>query len=352
MSAPSRVCIVLLTGLGDAIHGLPLVNAMKRAWPGVHITWVVEPMPAGVLQPHPSIDDVVVFNKKDGVRGVAALRRELATRPAPDITINLNIYFKSVFPTVLSRGRERWCFDAARARDGVWLFCNRRIEARPRAHTQDMFLEFLEALHVPHDTLEWKLEITPSERALQQSFTAQLDGRPMVALVPASANHNKDWSADRYARVVDAIEADFGMRAVLIGGPGGRETAIAAEVTRLTTSKPLNAMGDGVRRLLWLIDSAALVIAPDTGPVHIARALETPVIGLYGHTNPYRVGPYRWCENLWIDRYTEEGEQPDASRSDPKDSRMDLITVDDVLAKVQRWHDTMYAPAQRPGDRP
>lgn len=335
--APARVCIVLLTGLGDVIHGLPLVNAMKRAWPGVHITWIVEPMPAGVLTPHAAVDDVIVFHKKNGAAGVAQLRRELSQRPPADITINLNIYFKSIFPTLFSRGKERWSFGRDRARDGVWLFANRHLEPRARRHTQDMFLEFLDALGVYHGAPEWNLEITDAEREEQAQFIKQLDGRRMIALVPASANWKKDWTADGYARVADAIETHYDARAVLIGGPGERETAIARDVQAKAEHKPLWALGDGVRRLVWLIDAADLVIAPDTGPVHIARAMQKSVIGLYGHTNPWRVGPYRWCEDLWVDRYNEPGSEPDGSLADPRLGRMELISADDVLERMERW---------------
>ena len=157
-----------------------------------------------------------------------------------------------------------------------------------------------------------------------------------MATVPASANAKKDWFADRYARVVDALERDFGMRTMLIGGPGAREQAIAREIMERAEVKPIWAMGDSVRRLMWLVDSVQLLIAPDTGPVHIARALGVPVIGLYGHTNPWRVGPYRAYEELWIDRYTGPGEAPDPSNWTPKLGRMEQITVVDVLDRVQR----------------
>jgi heptosyltransferase I len=338
MSAPERIRIVLLTGLGDVIHGLPLVHAMKQAWPQTHITWVVEPMPAGVLTPHPCVDDVVVFHKKRGAAGVAQLRRDLASRPAPDVTINLNIYFKSIFPTMFSPARERWSFGRDRARDGVWLFANRHVPERPRAHTQDMFLEFLDALCVPHDELQRDLQITQQERAVQAEFVRQMNGEPYVAIVPASANWKKDWNATGYAQVIDALASDYGLRSVLIGGPGDRETQIARDICDRTQSAPVWQLGDGVRRLIWLIDAAALVIAPDTGPVHIARALERPVIGLYGHTNPWRVGPYRWCEDLWLDEYTEPGSAPDPSNAQPKLGRMDRITAHAVLEKVALWH--------------
>ena len=99
--------------------------------------------------------------------------------------------------------------------------------------------------------------------------------------------------------------------------------------------KPTWAMGDGVRRVAWILERCALALAPDTGPLHIARALGVPVVGLYGHTNPWRVGPYRAYQDLWIDRYTPSGAAPDPSSFDPPpDDRMALITAADVLEKV------------------
>lgn len=333
---PSKnVCIVLLTGLGDVVHGLPLVNALKDDDPERRITWVVEPMPAPMLRPHPSVDEVIVYHKKQGLRGVLDLRRALAGRRF-DLTINLNVYFKSVWPTVLSGAPHRMGFDRGRAFEGVWLFANHRLERRPRAHTQDLFFEFLERLGVPVPRVEWRIPLTAEERAAQAEFFGRLDGRPVVAIVPATANRKKDWLPDRWARVVDALEHDFGFQAVLVGGPGAREQAIAREITEAARARPVWGLGDGIRRLVWMLAGSRMVIAPDTGPVHVARAMEVPVVGLYGHTNPWRVGPYRAFEDLWVDRYTEPGAAPDASAWDPKLGRMEEITVEDVLERVQR----------------
>jgi heptosyltransferase I len=330
---PRHICIVLLTGLGDVVHGLPVVNALKRAWPGTRITWIVEPMPAGILTPHPAIDRVVVYEKRKGVRGVRQLWSQLRGETF-DLAINFNIYFKSIAPLVFSRAPERWTFGSDRARDGVWLAGNHRLPARPRRHTQDMFLEFLEVLRVDPLPLEWRFVITDAERAEQARFLEQLEGRPAVALVPASANAKKDWPAERYIAVANAVERDLGARAVLAGGPGDREVAAAQLISEGAARPPLWLMGDGVRRLIWLLDASAAVVAPDTGPLHIARALGTPVVGLFGHTNPWRVGPYRAYEDLWFDAYTEPGAEPDPSDAEPKHGRMELIEPDDVIARV------------------
>ena len=329
-----RVCIVLLTGLGDVVMGLPLAGALKDHDPGRHVTWIVEPMPAAVLRPHPSIDEVVVFEKKRGWRGVLDLRRKLAGRRF-DLTINLNVYFKSVWPTLLSGAPHRLGFDRARAFDYSWLASNHHVPARPRAHTQDMFLEFAEFLGIQGARGDaYRIAITDDERRAQAEFFGRVD-RPVVAIVPASANHKKDWMAERWARVVDALEHDFGFRTMLVGGRGEREMRIAHDIVAHASVKPLWAMGDPVRSMIWQLEGSALVLGPDTGPLHLARALGRPVVGLYGHTNPWRVGPWRAYQELWIDRYTDPGEAPDPSRFDPKWQRMEQITPEDVLERVQ-----------------
>lgn len=330
---PRHICIVLLTGLGDVVHGLPLINAIRRSWPDTRITWVVEPMPAGILSPHSSIDQVIVFEKKRGARGVAALGKRMQ-QEVFDVAINLNIYSKSIFPTLLSRANERWTFGRDRAREGVWLAGNRHLHARPRRHTQDMFLEFAHAIGVKAEPLEWRMELTSEEHESQRRLIEQFEGKRVIAIAGASANAKKDWPADRYVPVVNAIQNDMGARVMLIGGPGARDASAARIITEGAAIKPLNMLGDDVRRLTWTIGASNALLAPDTGPVHIARALGVPIVGLYGHTNPWRVGPYRAFEDLWVDAYTDG--EPDPSNAEPKLGRMERIEPRAVIERVER----------------
>ncbi len=339
-----NIRIVLLTGLGDVVHGLPLACALKRARPDCRITWVVEPMPAGILEGHPAIDRVVVFHKREGWRGVHALRAALRAAPRPDLTLNLNVYLKSVFPTVLAPARRRLGFDRARTRDGVALFCNEHVPARPRAHTMDMFLEFLAHLGVPAEPVEWRLDAAARELAPEVARLLHDIDRPIAGVVPASANPKKDWVPERYVPLVERMYDELGLQPVLLGGPGARETAVAQMIVQRARTPVVNALGDGIRRLLCLIRASRVLIAPDTGPVHIARALEIPVVGLYGHTNPWRVGPWHRYQDLWIDRYTDEGASPDPSRFDPKHGRMETITAEEVLEKARDALTVTYQP--------
>ena len=150
-------------------------------------------------------------------------------------------------------------------------------------------------------------------------------------------------------QVAERLVNDHGFSVVLAGGPGSREQSIARSIIERAKVPITSAMGDSVRRLAAVLEASNLVLAPDTGPVHIARAFSIPVIGVYGHTNPWRVGPWQAFQDLWVDRYTNPGEQPDPSNREPRWDRMRLITVDDVMDKVAVAVDKYRALESRGG---
>lgn len=331
---PREVCIVMLSALGDAVHVLPVANALKRAWPECRITWVIQPLAHQLVQGHPAIDDFVIFYRRRGVAGLRAfldVRRALAGRRF-DLLLGLQVYFKAGLITAIAHADVKLGFDRARARDAQWLFTNRRIPARGQRHVQDQYLEFVEYLGVDPEPLAWDLRLSDEERAAQTDFFTELD-RPTCAVVLGTSRLEKNWSAEGYARVLELIESEHGLRPVIVGGPSPVERRIADEVLSATGASVIDALGDDLRKLVWILEGSALLISPDTGPLHISRALGTPVVGLYGYTNPKRTGPYRAFEDLIVDGYAEyPGEQyPIASTY--RDG-MERITVDGVLQKV------------------
>jgi heptosyltransferase I len=325
----------MLSAIGDAVHVLPVVNALKRHWPESRITWVIQPVPHLLVRDHPAVDRYLIFNRRRGLaawEGFRELARQYPQRPY-DLLLGLQVYFKAGVLQGLAPARVKLGFDKERARDLNWLFTTERIPARGQRHVQDQYLEFLEHLGVDPHPVYWGIELTPDERRAQERFLNEM-GRPTCAVVVGTSKPEKNWHAEGYARVLEALEDDFGLRPVLVGGPASAERALARQVLSLTRARTaIDALGDDLRRLVWMLEGSALVISPDTGPLHIARALETPVVGLYGYTNPKRTGPWRKYQDLVVDGYAEfPGEAYPVSPAYRDGMRR--VTVAGVLEKV------------------
>jgi heptosyltransferase I len=139
--------------------------------------------------------------------------------------------------------------------------------------------------------------------------------------------------------VCDALAGDFGLQPVLVGARSPRELHAERVILERARIKPASALGQGgLRGLVGIFDAAALVLSPDTGPLHISVALDRPVVSLIGYSNPKRVGPYRKFRELMIDAYGDPSEDYPVSMKNRRD-RMPSITVRDVLERVQRWRD-------------
>jgi heptosyltransferase I len=329
-----RVCIVMMSAVGDAVHVLPVINALKRHSPNVHITWVLQPGPATLVRGHRSVDEIILFDRAKGWSAFSDIRRELATREF-DVVINLQVYFKAGLVTSFTRAPVRLGFDRARARDFNWLFTNRKIPPHEPQHVQDQYFEFLTALDIPHEPVVWDLGPWASERAAQRELTDKLE-RPAASIVVATSKPQKDWLPERWAEVVDALWSDFGLHAALVGGTSPRELHAEQVIMERARHKPLSLLGSGLRNLVGILDASSLVLAPDTGPLHMAVALDRPVVSLMGYTNPKRTGPYRRFHDLIVDAYGDENENYPISMENRTD-RMPRISVRDVLDRVERW---------------
>ena len=339
-SVPNNICIVMMSAVGDAVHVLPVINALKRANPSTRITWILQPVPATLVRGHRSVDEIIIFDRSRGWRAFADIRSELARRPF-DLVINLQVYFKAGIVTAFARAPRKMGFDRARARDFNWLFSNEKIPAHSVQHVQDQYFEFLTSLGVSAEPLKWDLGPWPDERAWQQNFS-QSFGRPIASIVVGTSKPEKDWIPERWAEVCDELHGTFGFDVVLVGGRSERETHAEQIVLERTRRKPRSELGSGLRKLVAILDSSALVLSPDTGPLHMSVALDRPVVSLMGYTNPKRTGPYRKFHDLIVDAYGDPGENyPPSMENRP--GRMQHITVRDVLDTVAVWRDRYRA---------
>ncbi|MDB4888024.1 MAG: putative glycosyltransferase [Gemmatimonadetes bacterium] len=330
----SRVGIVMMSAVGDAVHVLPLLTALKRHAPETHVTWVLQPGAATLVRGHWAVDEIVTFDRALGWRAYPAVRAALATRPF-DVVLALQVYFKAGLVTSFTRAPIKLGFDRTRARDLNWLFTTHRIPARDGQHVQDQYFEFLDVLGVPHEPPVWDLGPWDHERAQQREFLARF-GRPIAPIVVATSKAEKDWMPERWAAVCEALWNDFGLQPVLVGGRSPRELAAERVILEGARVPVHSALGSGLRPLVGILDGAALVLSPDTGPLHMAIALDRPSIALMGYTNPKRVGPWRRYHDLLVDAYGDPGEDYPISMEN-RPGRMARITVRDVLDRVDVW---------------
>jgi heptosyltransferase I len=334
VNVPDNICIVMMSAVGDAVHVLPVINALKRTNPKTRITWVLQPGPATLVRGHRSVDEIITFDRAKGWRAFADVRAELAKRSF-DLVINLQVYFKAGIVTAFTNAPVKLGFDRSRARDFNWLFTNSKIPKRPVQHVQDQYFEFLYALGVSPEPIEWDFGPNAAERVWQREFSASTD-RPIASIVVATSKPEKDWIPERWAEVADALHDNFGMQVVLVGGRSEREMNAERIVTERARHKPRSELGSGLRKLVSILDASSLVLSPDTGPLHMSVALDRPVISLLGYTNPKRTGPYRKFKDLIIDAYGDPGENYPISMEN-RPGRMARIETRDVLEKVSLW---------------
>lgn len=334
MSLPSdaRIAIVLLSAIGDVVHAMPLVSSLADAIPDGRVEWFIQPVPGALARHHPDVDRVWIVERHRGWRGFADLHRRLRGERF-DVVVDLQVYAKASLVTWMIDSPRKLGFDRARARELNWLVTNERIAARPDGHVREQYLEFADHLGARR-RYAWRIALGPGERRERNRFLASFE-RPMAALVVATSDPRKDWPAERWARVAEGLDA-LGYSVCVVGGDAPRERHLASRLSRAALCPVRDERGGDLRRLLTLLDAAALVVSPDTGPYHMALALNVPAVGLFGATDPARHGPGHRFVDLVIDAYHDPGERWRPTCRERRRGRMRRIGVADVLAAAER----------------
>lgn len=343
---PQSLCLLRTSALGDVTHVVPLVRTLQAAWPDTHLTWIV-----GRLE-HRLVGDIagvefVVFDKAAGLAGQRAVRRALAGRRF-DALLHMQVALRANLLSLAVRAPRRIGYDAARAKDLHGLFVRERIPAHPRQHVLDAIGSFAEPLGLAQVSVRWDLPI-PEEANAWAAAQWPDDGQPVLLVSPASSHPLRNWRAKRYARVADHAAQALGMRVVLTGGPSQAERGLGDAIISAMTTRPLDLIGrDTLKRALAMYRRAALVLTPDSGPMHMANAVGTRVLGLHAASNPARSGPYsdrRWCVDRYDDAVRKFLHKPaDAVPWGTKveyPGAMDLVTVDDVVEKLEAFAHTL-----------
>ena len=342
VSAPESVCLLRLSAIGDCCHVLPLIHTLQKAWPDTSITWIIGKTEHKLMA---GLSDVefIIFDKSQGLRGWLDVRRQLRGRLFP-VLLNLHASMRANLLSTAIPAQRRIGFDRARARDWQWLFCNDRIPAAAHQHVCDGMLEFARHLGINEIVVDWGIPVADTDLSFARE-TLRHDG-PACVISPCSsqrARNFRNWSVENYVAVIRHVANTHGGKVFLTGANTALEQRYAREITAAAPDCVTDLVGKTtLKQLQAIFATADLVIAPDSGPVHMATAAGTPVIGLYATSNPARTGPYRDPQNLTVNRYPEAvqaefGKAVDELRWGQRvrnPDAMDRITVADVTTKI------------------
>jgi lipopolysaccharide heptosyltransferase I len=290
-AARTRILIVRLSAVGDVVHGVPVLNALRDAFPQALLAWVVEPRAATLLRGHKSLDELIVV-PHGWLKSPAAvwrLRRRLRAMHF-DLTVDLQGLTKSAVAAWLSGAPRRIGFGGANGRElSPWLN-NERIVSTAR-HVIDCNLELLQPLGIELPEVRFDLPESPDDRAAAQRIIRQVKLDGLFALInPGAGWPSKLWPPQRFAAVAQHL-GRRGVPSVVVWG-GGQEREWAAKIVAGSNGYGWLAPPTSLTELAALARRASLFIASDTGPLHIAAAVGTPCVGLYGPMSGQRNGPY------------------------------------------------------------
>lgn len=339
-----NIAIVRFSALGDVLLVVPAVQALRRSYPQASITWITSPQAYSLLQGLEGVN----FEVHDKPRSLAEYRafyRAYSQRKFDVVlAMQANLRINLLYPAL--HAPLKIGFDRTRAREGQWLFCNRRIQFS-NSHLADSFLAFAAELGADVSDSDWNLPVAEADRSWAGEQMQALP-HPLIAIHPLSSKQERNWIFERYAEVIEKAANQWQAGFVITGGNAPAEQDFCARLARIAPDRTLNLCGQTTpKQLAAVLAQADVLIAPDTASVHIARAMNTPVIGLYAVASPALSGPYKAQEYV-INRY------PDAVRKflgkDPErvpwntrvhhPDAMSLIQTEDVMQHLTRLFGT------------
>lgn len=333
MPAPRSIVIVKLSAIGDVLHGVPVAVALRRAFPAARIGWAVEGRAADVLAGHRAVDHLFRLPRGwlKSPAAVLTLRQQLRAF-APDVAIDLQGLLKSGVAAWLSGARMRIGFARPVARECSWLASTNPV--KPVAtHVVDRNCDLLVPLGIRESRPSFDMPVWPvsRDRVMPWLTGLRLTGAPVV-INPGAGWASKRWPAERFAALARCLHRRHGIRPLVVWG-GAAERATAEQIAAQACGEAIVAPETTLQDLGEVFRLARLVISADTGPLHLAAAVGTPCVGLFGPVPAARNGPYG-SQHVCV-------EPPDALRPTWDDRKTDTVAmagidVERVAAAVEQ----------------
>ena len=296
-----HIALVRFSALGDVTLVVPAVHNLRRAFPNATLSWITSPLSYSLLQGLPGVNFEVV-EKPKSLADYRAFYRAYSQRSFDVVlAMQANLRINLLYPAL--HAPVKIGFDRTRAREGQWLFCNHTIPFA-NAHLLDSFLSFAAQLGAAPQPVTWDLPIGETEKSWAREQLRLLP-RPLIAIHPYASKTERTWLLERYAEVMHAAQKKWHAGLVLTGGNAPQEQEFCARLASCAPSATLNLCGKTTpKRLAAVLGQADVLLAPDTGPVHLATAMQTPVVGLYAVASPSLSGPYAQQQFI-VNRYPE-----------------------------------------------
>lgn len=343
-----EILIVKTSAIGDVTHTLPALEALRRFYPHSRITWLVEDAAADIVMGHPALDRVLVSGRKRWVRGVKGADRWATLREIGrfvrdlrdteyDLVIDFQNLLKSGIWVGLARGRRKVGFGPGMAHSEFsYIFLNERIPAVDMEHhAADRELMLLEAIGIECKDIPYRLPLNENDRKaafdLLKSLGVTSSAHRRIAINPVAKWETKGWEPTRFAELADRLAEAYDVEILFTGSAEDRK--VVENIRKCMQHPAVDLTGKTrLRTLAAVFETVRLVVTTDTGPMHIAAAVGTPVVALFGPTAPWRTGPVGPAH-----RIVRTGIQcsPCYKRKCPRPICMEKIDVDRVMEAVR-----------------
>lgn len=293
LPVPRRVLIVKMSSIGDVLHATPIARALREAFPNAYLAWAVDQRCAEVVQGNPWLDEIVVMRRPGGpLRQLWDYWRTTRALPPFDWTLDLHGIARSAVVTYASRAPFRVGF--AGTREGS-RFAYTHVVKPPNGtlHRVDYYAAFVEQLGIPVRQREMLLPRQPEHNAEARQLLREVANGtgPLVAMSLTAGRPQKCWPVEHFAALADRLIGEHHCRVVLVGSFSDRPVVETMKAQMRYT--PADFAGRiGLKTLAALLNVVDLFVSADTGPMHIAASVKTPVVALFGPTDPALYGPY------------------------------------------------------------
>jgi 3-deoxy-D-manno-octulosonic-acid transferase/heptosyltransferase-1 len=345
-----NILIVKLSAIGDVIHTLPALNAIRRQYPQAQITWVVEAAAAELIIGHPALNRVIVSRRKQWIKQLKGPQWKTALREITafiqqlrdtryDVVIDFHALLKSALLVFLARGHRKIGFGKGMQHmEHSYLVLNERVApVDMEIHALTRQLMLIEAIGVHSREVVYDIPISADDERQVKALLAAHGmnaARPLLAINPVALWDTKLWFNDRFSDLADRLISIHGVEIVFTGAKA--DVPVIEEIRAMMTKSAANLAGKtSLKMLAAIYRKAVCVVSTDTGPMHLAAAVGTPVAAIFGPTAPWRTGPFGAGHQVIR---TAAACSPCFQRRCEKNSHicMKEITTEIVMAEVEK----------------